>query len=110
GVPAVVGRTFVAGEDQPGAGYVAVLGFTAWQTRFAGDAGVIGRQIILNNESYTIVGVLPRKIESMFPIDAYITAQHHPGYKRDRQAKPLLIMGRMKDGISRTTAAADLTR
>ena len=108
GVPAVVGRTFVAGEDQPGAGYVAVLGFTAWQTRFAGDAGGIGRQIILNNESYTIVGVLPRKIESMFPIDAYITAQHHPGYRRDRQQKPLLIMGRLKDGISRATAAADL--
>jgi putative ABC transport system permease protein len=108
GVSAHIGRTFLAGEDQPGAGYVAVLGFTAWQTRFGADAEVIGRQIILNNESYTIVGVLPRKIESMFPIDAYITAQHHPGYKLDRQAKPLLIMGRLKDGISRAQAAADL--
>jgi putative ABC transport system permease protein len=53
------GRLFEPGEDRPGAHRVVLLSERAWRTRFAADAGVIGRPIVLDGEPYTVVGVLP---------------------------------------------------
>jgi putative ABC transport system permease protein len=55
--PAAVGRTFFPGEDQSGAPKVAVLGYDFWRSNFGGDRGVIGREIRLDGELYTVVGV-----------------------------------------------------
>jgi predicted permease len=108
GVKPVLGRTFVSGEDRPGAAYVAVLGYTAWKNRFNGEAKVLGRQIIINNESYAVIGVVPENLEKLVPTGVYVTAQHHPAYTMDRGAKTMGLMGRLKDGVSRPRAVADL--
>jgi predicted permease len=108
GASPVMGRTFVPGEDRPGAPYVAVLGYTAWKKRFSGDVSILGQQIVLNNEPYTVVGVVPENLEKFVPVDVYVTAQHHPAYSMDRQAKTMGLMGRLKDGVSRQRAVADL--
>jgi predicted permease len=108
GTKAALGRTFLPGEDQPGADRVAVLGYSAWQSRFGSNAAILGRSLTLNNEIYTVVGVLPRNLEQLFPVDVYITAQRHPEYELDRRTQPLLVMGRIKSGVSRARAAADL--
>ncbi|HWP43881.1 MAG TPA: ABC transporter permease, partial [Blastocatellia bacterium] len=63
GVQAVLGRTFLAEEDRPGANQVAVISHGCWQRRFGGDPNVIGRQMSLDGLSYTIVGVMPRGFE-----------------------------------------------
>jgi putative ABC transport system permease protein len=57
GVTPIVGRTFVSEEDKPGT-KVAILSEGLWKRRFGGDPSVIGRAITLNNESYTVVGVV----------------------------------------------------
>ena len=57
GVTAIVGRTFVPQEDQPGT-KVAILDEGLWKRRFGGNPGVIGQAITLNGESYTVVGVV----------------------------------------------------
>jgi putative ABC transport system permease protein len=108
GTKAVRGRTFLPGEDQPGADRVALVGYSAWQKRFGADATILGRSLTLNNEIYTVVGVLPRNLEALVPVDVYVTAQHHTSYKVDRQTQPLLMFGRIKDGVSRSRAVADL--
>src|SRR6476646_402345 len=108
GASPVLGRTFVPGEDRPGAPYVAVLGYTAWKKRFSGDVSILGEQSVMNNEPYTVVGVVPEKMEKFFPVDVYITAQHHPSYTQDRHAKAMGLMGRLKDGVSSQRAVADL--
>ncbi len=59
GVKPEIGRTFAAGEDQPGAAPVVVLSHAFWQTQFAGDAGVLKRDLVLDGEPHRIVGVLP---------------------------------------------------
>src|SRR5690348_833086 len=59
GVHAALGRTLVAGEDQPGKNHVVVLSHVLWQTQFGGDPRLIGQTIRLDGEPYTVVGILP---------------------------------------------------
>jgi hypothetical protein len=60
GVSPIAGRDFLAAEDQPGAPKVAILEYGLWERRFASDRNLIGRTIILDGESVTVTGVLPR--------------------------------------------------
>ncbi|HKD90581.1 MAG TPA: ABC transporter permease [Terriglobales bacterium] len=55
----MLGRTWVTGEDAPGADHLIILSYGLWKTHFAGDDAVLNRQVKLNNETYTIVGVMP---------------------------------------------------
>src|SRR5262249_57435602 len=61
GVPALLGRTFVADDDRPGT-HVVLLSHSLWRRRFGSDPSVIGRALTLNGESYTVVGVMPRSL------------------------------------------------
>jgi predicted permease len=60
GTRAAHGRLFTPQEDTPGTAPSAVLGYGTWMRRFGGDAGAIGRSIVVNGKSYQIVGVLPQ--------------------------------------------------
>ena len=103
-----MGRLFLPGEDQPGGPYVAVVSYEAWQTRFGADPQILGRQIALNNESYSIVGVLPRGYRFPLESDVFVTVQHHTSYHRDRSTKQFLMLGRVKQTITLGQAKADL--
>src|SRR6184192_2951865 len=61
GVRPIIGRTFAPQEDQPGT-KVVLLNESLWKRRFGGDPSVIGRVLTLNNEAYTVVGVLPHSV------------------------------------------------
>ena len=62
GVEAALGRTFLPEEDRtPGTHPVVVLGHGLWQRVFGGDPAVVGRQIVLNGNSFTVVGVVPQQ-------------------------------------------------
>ena len=108
GTKPILGRLFSAGEDQPGASNVAVLSYEAWQTRFGSDPNILSRRITLNNESYDVIGVLPRDYHLLFDSDVFITAQHYTSYRRDRISKPLLMVARVKHEFTLVQAEADL--
>ena len=59
GVEPILGRTFRAEEDEPGAPRVLILSHAAWQRQFGGDRSVIGRELRLDNDPHTVIGVLP---------------------------------------------------
>jgi hypothetical protein len=59
GVPPLIGRTFVQGEDQPGSEKIVVLSHALWQRRFGADRSVVGRSIPIDGEPYVVVGVMP---------------------------------------------------
>jgi predicted permease len=59
GVKALLGRTFV-GDDDRAASPLVVLSFDVWQRLFAGDRGVLNREVRLNSHSFTVIGVMPR--------------------------------------------------
>lgn len=59
GVKAALGRTFLPGEDQPGASRIVVLSHAAWQERFGGDPAILNRDVMLDGEPHQVVGILP---------------------------------------------------
>jgi predicted permease len=60
GVKPALGRTFLPGEDQPGNDRVVLLSHALWESRFGSDAAMLGRDILLNGEAHTVIGVLPK--------------------------------------------------
>jgi putative ABC transport system permease protein len=61
-----LGRTFSREDEQPGGAQVVVISYDMWQKRFGSDPGIIGRQLILNGKSRSIVGVMPAGFNFLF--------------------------------------------
>jgi hypothetical protein len=66
GAAAAIGRTLQPDEAQAGHDHVAVLTWGFWQRRFGADRGVLGRKLTLDNQDYTIVGVMPAAFKDFF--------------------------------------------
>ncbi len=103
GVNAALGRTFAPDEDQPGHNHVIVLSHGLWQRRFGSDPLVAGRQITLDGESHTIIGVMPPSFN--FPsseCDMWVPAVINPGNEDDFTAGYLISLARLNPGVSAT--------
>jgi putative ABC transport system permease protein len=59
GVSMVLGRGFLPEEDQPGARNVAILSHSLWERRFGSDSSLVGSSVVIDGDSYTVVGILP---------------------------------------------------
>jgi putative ABC transport system permease protein len=72
GTRPLAGRTFTAEEDRPNGPPVAVIGYPLWQSRYAGDASVVGRKVMLNDVPVEIIGVMPEgfRLPTDFNVDA----------------------------------------
>jgi len=105
--PALLGRTFVAGEDQRGAEPVVIIGFDIWTNRFAQDANVVGRTIRINGNPATIVGVMPEGMK--FPDNSELWVPHIPTDEPlSREVRPLGVVGRLKSGVTKAQAATEI--
>lgn len=60
GAKAALGRTFGPGEDQSGKDHVVLLSNRLWRDRFGADPAILGREIVLNDEPYTVLGILEK--------------------------------------------------
>jgi putative ABC transport system permease protein len=66
GVQPILGRNFLEDEETTGRDTVVILSYRCWRTRFRGDAGIIGKQIVLNRRAVSVVGVLPQSLEPYY--------------------------------------------
>ncbi len=71
GIQPTLGRNFTREEDTPNGPKAAILGHGLWQSRFGGDAHVLGRTITLNEQSYTVVGILPARFQYPEPFQLW---------------------------------------
>ena len=107
GVGPMLGRSFADGEDREGAAQVMVLSHATWQRQFGGDAGVVGRQVTINGQPVSIVGVMPRGFEVFgLPVDAFLPFRL-PATVRFT-GRSLVAIGRMKQGVTRDQAQAEM--
>lgn len=106
--PPLLGRHLLPEDEQGGAATVLVIGYDAWQTRFAGDPLVVGRPVTLGGQPATIVGVMPQGFR--FPIDhQYWTALRAPTATARLQGPEISMFGRLVDGVSMGSAQMELT-
>jgi predicted permease len=112
GVAPILGRTFRSGEDQPGRDDVVVLSHEVWQRDFEADPKVIGQMARLDGHPYTIIGVMPADFR--YPLgqrNAVYTPLHaNSRWITNRGSHWLRTIGRIKPGVSREQAQADLQR
>lgn len=111
GVRPALGRSFRPGEDQDGAEQIVIVSDGFWKRRYGGDPGVVGRRITLDDESYTIVGVLPTRLRmpGIGTFEIFVPAQISA---EDRQVQMRFghsAVGRLKAGVSEEQARAELT-
>jgi putative ABC transport system permease protein len=104
GVQPLLGRNFLAEEDRPGARRVAVLSHRLWVRRFAADPRVLGRQLQLSGETYTVVGVMPASFR--FPAVAELWTPFDLDPASVNDANYFDFLGRLRDGVSSRTAYA----
>jgi predicted permease len=108
GIRPAAGRTFVAGEDAPGKDRVLVLSHRVWQSQFASDAAIIGRDIILDNEPHTVVGILPAGEFDRRFADAWMPLSFPPDAVRNFHY--LNAIARLKPGVSLEQAQAEMSQ
>ena len=97
------GRTFTAEDDQPGAPHVVVISHAAWQNYFGADPDILRRQILLDGESYRLIGVLRQgafdRDETQFWRPLVFTPD-----QQTRAIHWLTVFGRLRHGVTLTQA------
>ncbi len=111
-VQPLLGRTFTAGEDQPGKNDVAVLSYELWQQAFGRQNSAIGQTIKLDGRPYTVIGVMPAGFRYPFRLRSAIYTPLH--ISKDlaelRGAHWMPTLARLKSGVSRAQAQAGMDR
>ncbi len=109
GVQPALGRTFIEADVAPDAGDLVVLSHRFWQNQFGGEPAIIGRTAILSGRPQTIVGVMGPSFE--FPLkDTRVWIPLALDSAGDRSASgPLLVVGRLGDGMSIKNADTEVT-
>ncbi len=101
GVTPQLGRTIAEGEDQDGKHRVAVLSHQLWQSKFAADAGIVGKTILLGGEDFTVIGVMPASLR--YPsrtTDLWVPMVISPQQTSSRGSHFLFGLARLKPSVS----------
>jgi putative ABC transport system permease protein len=111
GITPVLGRAFAPEEDQPGQSQVAVLGYSIWQRRFAGESNVIGKTIEIDGKSIAVIGVMP--IDFRFPdpdTELYLPLIIDPELltENNRGSHFLNVVARLRPGVTIDRAQNDI--
>jgi putative ABC transport system permease protein len=110
GVTAELGRTFLPEEDRLGTRRVAVLSHRLWVDTFGSDPAIVGQQIRLDAESYTVVGVMPASLKYPQGAKLWVPLVPHLGKQGTelRIYRVLKAIGRVKPGVTVEQASAEM--
>lgn len=112
GVNPALGRTFTPAEEEPKSNPVAVISHSLWQRRFGSDPSIIGREITLDSSGVTVVGVMPAGFTSLpglIKADIYLPIYVNQELYEQRAARYLVVIGRLKEGVTLSQAQAELS-
>jgi putative ABC transport system permease protein len=110
GARAALGRVFDEADDRVGGPAVVVISDRLWRERFGADPGVVGQTATLNQTAFQIIGVLPPAFDFPSGADLWIPllTTANPRGIENRGVVYLQAVGRLKDGVTREQAAAEL--
>ena len=108
GVQLSLGREFTPEQDQTGGAPVAIISDRLWKARFGGDRQALGKSVILDGVSSTIVGVLPPDFRFVEDRDVYMPLHQADPMFNDRRFPGVLPVGRLKPGVSISQAQSEM--
>ncbi|MBI1941984.1 MAG: ABC transporter permease [Acidobacteria bacterium] len=113
GVQPVWGRDFLPEEDKPGGPRVVILSYGLWQRRYGGDPTLVGKQVSLNNKSYTVIGIMPSDFyfppfwrELIGEVGLWVPGHDLSNPSRTNHA--YIAVARLKSGVSLHRAQAEM--
>jgi putative ABC transport system permease protein len=109
GINPLLGRDFLAEEDSPGSTPAVILSYGFWQRRFGADESVVGKQLTLNNQSFTVVGITPANFQFGAEADISVPIGLSAERFRLRGADPGIgVVARLKPNLSEQQAETEL--
>jgi putative ABC transport system permease protein len=109
GTKPLIGRLFAPEEDRAGAPHVALISYPLWRRRFGGDPKLVGQEILLNNEKYSVLGVMPPGFSFPFKnIDIWTPIALTSKDLANLGSHYLWAVGRLQPGITVEKANAEL--
>ena len=110
-LPALIGRTFVDGEDRQGGEKLVVVNEKMWQERLNSDQNLTAKKLILNGEPYTVIGVVPSSFKQPFDpdVEIWMPVANYPGNTGKREWRLLFGMGHLKPDAELSQAQAEAT-
>ena len=103
---AILGRGFVASDEKPGADPVLVIGYGVWKDRYGSTPNVIGRQVRVNGQPTTIIGVLPNGFRFPSGVDMWMPLVPTPEFQK-RDNRRITGFGILKPAISLQQASSE---
>lgn len=108
GISPALGRTFTSDDDIPPRKHLIVLGHRLWQERFASDRALIGRQIHLDRESYTVIGVMPERFDLQPDGEQFWIPLALSGQEMNWTGGVLYVFGRLRPHVTLRQAQAEM--
>ena len=105
----IIGRTFVEGEDRQGAPKLAIVNEKMWRERLNADPNLNDKKLILNGETYSVIGVVTAKFKHPLDqdVELWMPVANFPGNANERTNRFLFVMGRLKPGVNVAAANAE---
>jgi putative ABC transport system permease protein len=109
GVQPSRGRSFQPGEDQAGREHEVILSDGLWRRRFGGDPGIVGQSIRLDDEPYTVTGIMPASFDFPLATEIWTPMVLTPLQRTTRRAQILKSIARLKPGRTVQQAEAEIS-
>ena len=109
GIPMRMGRDFAPEEAELGKNHVLIMTHRLWQERFGSDKNILGRQVRLNSELYSVVGVLAAGMPDRYESQIFLPMALRPD-QVTHERHWMTVMGRLKPGVTLAQANADMDR
>jgi putative ABC transport system permease protein len=114
GVKPILGRAFLAGDEEPSAAPVLLLSYEYWMNNFSGDRDILGKTFEMNDKVHTVIGVLPPVPQYPNENDVYMPSTACPfrsakSFIENRDARMMEAFGRLKPNVSLAQASAEMS-
>ena len=105
-IPMALGRDFLPDEGTPGKNHLVILTHRLWETRYHADPNILGKPILIDNEPYTVIGVIVAGASDKIEGTQFVVPfSPKPGEKSDQYGN---VFGRLKPGVTLTQAQAEI--
>lgn len=109
GVQPVMGRNMRPDEDRPGHGNFVLISHALWQRKFGGDEAIVGKNIRIRDQAYTVLGVMPAGFAILEPgVDLYVPLALNLNDPRMAPARMLTVVARLRQGVTLDQARREM--